>query len=211
MYIKHSFFALLLIMGLISCGETSTTSNNTETTNNSGNNEEGDDVKLTEEEAKLAKLEALNQWKKFVDDTQSELRLEKLEYGCEGWGGEVHFTRENDKVRAIAVLSGGEHGHRVEKFYFDEQNTLVMVFNEEGSWIGDSDKIAQTLYYISDNTPFYVLYKSAEGKTDQIEKLLGDTEMKEIALDVAAFEELTKKLPDYKNLTEESINEFFCN
>ncbi|MCP4440732.1 MAG: hypothetical protein GY810_17430 [Aureispira sp.] len=208
---------LLIAVGLISCGETATENGNTNTADTTATNQtdlttngEGDDIMEDPAEAQLAQLEALNQWKRFLDAHDGELSVEKLEYGCDHWGGNVTYTHDGESLRVISVLNAAEHGHSLDKYYFDENDALVMILFENGSWIGDRDEITQTLYYISNNAPFYATRKSVEGPTKEIETILAAAEMQEIEADLKGFDSIVSKISDYKGLNAENIEAFFC-
>ena len=218
MKIIQGFCLCVCLFGLVACGgadENGDKPNNgaetTQTDDQTPPKEDGSAVSMDGETAQQTMLEAINQWRGFVDESEETFAIDKKEYKCEGWGGSIVFAKENGQTRAITVNSYGEHGHSIDKFYFDENDELVLVFSEEGNWIGNTDYITRTLYYVDDNAPFFAMHKAVEGAAEKVEKMIADKEFEETELNINKFSELVQALPEYEKLSENGdVQAYFC-
>lgn len=157
-----------------------------------------------------SQVEAINQWQNFVETNTGELfQVQEHTYTCDGWGGMVKMTYDKDFLRMIEHVSGGDDGGVTQKFYYDENDQLVLAWHESSMWAGDNNTTVQTMYYIKDGAPFKVLKKEAQGTSADIEQNVEMAEYSEVGAE--GFEELEGVATELQGLAGDQIQAFFCN
>jgi len=193
---------------VVACGETaSTTEESTDSENNGEETTANADDAGTSDEARIAELD---KWKAFVEKNSGDLmQVSKQEYACEGWGGALTFTRDNDKLRALEHLNGGEDGSIIKKFYYDETDALVMVWHETSMWSGDNNTTQQTTYYVKDGAAFKAMKRKATGTSETIEQNIANAQLMESGTD--GFGELSATATELAVMPADQVQDFFCN
>jgi hypothetical protein len=203
----------LLTIGLFSlvvaCGETA---NTTEESTDGDSTEEETTVANTEEvgSSDEIRIAELDKWQAFIEINAGELmQVSNQEYTCEGWGGALIFTRDNDKLRALEHVNGGEDGSITKKFYYDETDALVMVWQETSMWSGDNNTTEQITYYVRDGAAFKAMKRKATGTSETIEQNVVAAQLMETAMD--GFGELSATVTELAIMPLDQVQDFFCN
>jgi hypothetical protein len=203
-------FAFSLFGLVVACGETTPTETpveegvkNTETVT-----EENTAAPENTAETRIAELD---KWKAFIETNSGSLmNVAEHKYDCQGWGGTVKFTNDNDMLRAVEHINGGEDGSEIKKFFFDETDQLVMAWHETSMWRGNSNTTVQTTYYIKDGAAFKATQKEVTGTSPEtIEANLASATGVDAGTE--GFVPLNVAANELMGLTGDQVQDHFCN
>lgn len=211
---KTNLWLLILVFGLVACGNKAPkdnnnegkTGNNTNTTKNETNKPPTDPAPA--ETASMTSISEVDAW---IGGTDANEGLKKEEYKAEcggGWGSMLKETSEKG-LRKLTVDMSGEHGGVMVSYYYDDQNNLVAVKEIKGNYTLTDDMMEETRFYLKDGQVFGTNYRKTEGKSGKAPKL-EEQAFEQVANGAQAFPQYEADLKKYQGLTAETFEEFIC-
>jgi hypothetical protein len=168
-------------------------------------------IMTAEERALENKIANRTLLQKIVDDSEKFQKTD-FSFSCNSNAGGILTKIMDDKVlKGFRFASSDLNGSEFISLYYIK-NELVFAVHEKGDWLGNKEKVCQTIFYLDKQIVIRCLSKNVNATDSRIEKLIFEADFEEIISDTQLLDRINLYEDVFiNNVTKNNIAEFFCN